>query len=119
MNLAEFKKVTKSFAEELFVRTTVMSDEKILSRRQTGFHKRNLECTIFNENYSVPIQKSELENAALVIEVNTQESVSGLNSEIGRCCVGSLMYASGNYLMHWNDVLVYRGSNITRTHNLY
>ena len=109
---------TISSADEVYVKTTMVSGEKVLSRRQTDFH-RHFECTILNERYSIPLKKTELERCALIVEVFCREIESGLKYEVGRSCLGSANYANGHRLTHWNDVVLYRGTDITRTHSLY
>ena len=96
----------------------MMSDEKVLSSRQTDFH-RHFECTILNEMYSIPLKKTELERCALIVEVYCRNPELGEKYEVGRVCLGSVTYANGHRLTHWNDVVLYRGTDITRTHNLY
>ena len=98
--------------------TTMVSDEKVMSRHQTDFHKY-FECTILNEKYSIPLRKTDLETSALIVTVYCRIYESDFKLEIGRCCVGSVIYATGHTLTHWNDVILYRGVDITRTHSLY
>ena len=107
-----------SLSDETYVKSVVLSDERILSRRQTGFHKCKLDFTDFSETFSIPLKKKELERSALLLQLLTHNTESGLSGEVGRCCVGALAYARGSGLAHWSDMALYRNSDILRTHNL-
>ncbi len=111
--------LSQTISGQIFVKTLLIVDEKVISMRQTGFHMHSFECTILNEKYAIPIKKQQLERAALVVAVHSHDSGTGGNTEIARCCVGSITYSSGHRLTHWNDMVIYRGHNIIRTHSLY
>ena len=104
--------------DDVYVMITMLSDERILARHQTNFHK-HFECIILNERLSIPLKKTELERSALIITVHCRIPESDFKFEVGRCCIGSITYASGHTLTHWNDVILYWGVDITRTHSLH
>lgn len=104
------------------MKTILISDDKVLSRRQTGLHTVQEDCSTLNEIYSIPLQKNQLDSILLMIIVYRRyiEGLeSGKNKEVGRTSVGCINFASGHRLTHWNDVTLYRGITITRTHSLY
>ena len=112
------KRSFNSNLDDVYVMVTMVSDEKVLSRHQTDFHK-HFECTIVNERLSIPLKKNELERSALIVTVHCRIPESDFKFEVGRCCIGSITYTSGQTLTHWNDVILYWGIDITRTHSLF
>ncbi|KAL8597441.1 hypothetical protein ACOMHN_050939 [Nucella lapillus] len=104
----------------LYLRLQLFYGRKIHRTKRTTSRSSSLDLTV-NESLSFSVSGKQLESCRLEIALMmTSQRRTGLTHDVeyGRVVIGPFMYARGEELIHWQEIMAQPRSVITRWHAL-
>ena len=77
---------------------------KIVKTKKTAVTRGTCD-PMFNGSFNFTVTGDELNNASLLVTIMHHKGGEGGERLIGRVLLGGMMYARGNELEHWNEMM--------------
>ncbi|XP_074648919.1 synaptotagmin-1-like [Tubulanus polymorphus] len=114
--------LNKSVTEDgifVYVKVQIIVGRKTLKTKKTG--QQTGQNPVFNECFSFSINNKLLEQCSIVVTlIKTKSRAMGKNYDepCGRCVVGPFMFARGELLRHWQEMLANPRTTVAKWHSL-
>ncbi|XP_061196190.1 synaptotagmin-15-like [Saccostrea echinata] len=104
--------------KHVFVRIQMVHGRKVCKTKNTMHHRASTEPT-FNESFSFSVSGKTVDTCSFEISLMTSTKTPFSHDEIyGKTVIGSFMFARGNELLHWQEMINHPRSSVVKWHQL-
>ncbi|KAJ8916811.1 hypothetical protein NQ315_005818, partial [Exocentrus adspersus] len=91
---------------EAYVRLTLNQHYRVVKEKRTGVAKTSRDNTVtFTEGFNFKLTPAQVDITSLAFHVFESTSGYGRDKLIGKCVLGSYMFARGKALIQWNTAI--------------
>ena len=103
----------------MYVRVQLHHGHKVCKTKKTATQRGTCD-PLFNESFSFTVSGKQLDAISITATVMTSVStrLGGHDEEYGRIVIGPFLFARGEELMHWQEVLAQPRTSVARWHVL-
>lgn len=106
------------FFSDVFVRLQMLHGHKVCKTKNTMHQKASTEPT-FNESFSFSMSGRIVDTCSFEISLITSTKTPFSHDEIyGKTVIGSFMFARGDELLHWQEMMNQPRSSVVKWHQL-
>lgn len=109
--------VDASSSIDTYAKITLNHLNKPIKTKKTGVVKKT-ENPVYNESFTFKLEQDKLNVASISVVIMRHEMAPKTDKLIGRVCLGSMMFARGKELEHWNEMLSSQKEQVQQWHSL-
>lgn len=110
--------ITFLYIPGIYLRVQFLHGHRVQKTKKTLIHQALVDLK-FNETFAFGVSSKHLDNSSLALTVlTTCKSPLNHDVEYGRIVLGSFMYARGEELLHWQEMLMQPSVVVSRWHHI-
>ena len=97
----------------------MLHGRKVHKTKKTANQKGSCD-PVYNEPFTFPMTGKQMESCCIVVTMMTSVAtrMGNHDEEYGKVTVGPFMFARGEELLHWQEMLAQPRTTVTRWHSL-